>query len=64
MVESHAPIGIFDSGVGGLSVLKEICLQMPNESVLYFADQGHVPYGPRGLDEVRMFFRADYQVFY
>ena len=55
MVESHAPIGIFDSGVGGLSVLKEICLQMPNESVLYFADQGHVPYGPRGLDEVRMF---------
>ena len=55
MVENHAPIGIFDSGVGGLSVLKEIRLQMPNETVLYFADQGHVPYGPRGLDEVRMF---------
>ena len=55
MFESHAPIGIFDSGVGGLSVLKEIRLQMPNESVLYFADQAHVPYGPRGLDEVRMF---------
>jgi glutamate racemase len=55
MVSSHSPIGIFDSGVGGLSVLKEIRLQMPNESVLYFADQGHVPYGPRGLDEVRMF---------
>ena len=55
MFESHAPIGIFDSGVGGLSVLKEIRLQMPTESVLYFADQGHVPYGPRGLDEVRMF---------
>jgi len=55
MVSSHAPIGIFDSGVGGLSVLKEIRLQMPTESVLYFADQGHVPYGPRGLDEVRMF---------
>ena len=55
MLSSHSPIGIFDSGVGGLSVLKEIRLQMPTESVLYFADQGHVPYGPRGLDEVRMF---------
>ena len=55
MAPSQAPIGVFDSGVGGLSVLREIRLQMPNESVLYFADQGHVPYGPRGLDEVRMF---------
>jgi glutamate racemase len=55
MVPAKAPIGIFDSGVGGLSVLKEIRLQMPTESVLYFADQGHVPYGPRGLVEVRMF---------
>ena len=55
MVSANAPIGIFDSGVGGLSVLKEIRLQMPTESVLYFADQGHVPYGPRGLAEVRMF---------
>jgi glutamate racemase len=55
MVPGLAPIGIFDSGVGGLSVLKKIRRQMPNEAVLYFADQGHVPYGPRGLDEVRMF---------
>jgi glutamate racemase len=55
MVPVNAPIGIFDSGVGGLSVLKEIRLQMPSESVLYFADQGHVPYGPRGLVEVRLF---------
>ncbi len=55
MLPGHAPIGVFDSGVGGLSVLKEIRLQMPNESVLYFGDQGHVPYGQRGLDEVRMF---------
>jgi glutamate racemase len=55
MLPGHAPIGVFDSGVGGLSVLKEIRLQMPNESVLYFGDQGHVPYGPRRVDEVRMF---------
>jgi len=55
MAASVDPIGIFDSGVGGLSVLKQLRQQMPAESVLYFADQGHVPYGPRGLEEVRMF---------
>ena len=55
MVQSQAPIGIFDSGVGGLSVLKQIRLQMPTESVLYLADQAHVPYGPRGLAEVQLF---------
>ena len=50
-----SPIGIFDSGVGGLSVLRAIRQQMPDESVLYFGDQGHVPYGPRPLVEVRKF---------
>jgi glutamate racemase len=52
---NDAPIGIFDSGVGGLSVLREIRVQLPYESVLYFADQGHVPYGQRKADEVRTF---------
>jgi glutamate racemase len=55
MTSNNAPIGIFDSGVGGLSVLREIRALLPSESVLYFADQGHVPYGPRGLEEVRVF---------
>ena len=55
MPSNTAPIGIFDSGVGGLSVLREIRLQIPSESVLYIADQIHVPYGPRGLEEVRAF---------
>jgi glutamate racemase len=50
-----APIGIFDSGVGGLSVLKAVRLQLPNEPVIYLADQAHVPYGPRPLVEVRSF---------
>jgi len=49
------PIGIFDSGVGGLSVLKAIRKQLPNESVIYFGDQEHVPYGLRPLEEVRDF---------
>ena len=54
----QAPIGIFDSGVGGLSVLRAIRVQLPNENLLYFADQGHVPYGPRSLEEVRQFSEA------
>ncbi|PWH20331.1 MAG: glutamate racemase [Anaerolineae bacterium] len=49
------PIGVFDSGVGGLSVLREIVTQLPYEDVLYIADQAHVPYGRRPLEEVRQF---------
>ncbi len=52
------PIGVFDSGVGGLSVLHAIRQLLPGESILYFADQGHVPYGPRPLEEVRAFSGA------
>jgi len=52
---SKNSIGVFDSGVGGLSVLREIRKQSPNESILYFADQVHVPYGQRALEEVRDF---------
>lgn len=52
---SADPIGVFDSGVGGLSVLREIRRQHPHESVIYLADQAHVPYGPRPLEEVRRF---------
>jgi glutamate racemase len=49
------PLGVFDSGVGGLSVLRAIRQQLPYEDVIYLADQGHVPYGPRPLEEVRAF---------
>ena len=49
------PIGVFDSGVGGLSVLRAIRQQMPQQPVIYLADQAHVPYGPRSLEEVRAF---------
>lgn len=48
-------IGVFDSGVGGLSVLRAIRQQLPHEPVLFLADQAHVPYGPRTLEEVRSF---------
>ena len=48
-------IGVFDSGLGGLSVLRAIRQLMPSQPVIYFGDQGHVPYGPRPLEEVRAF---------
>lgn len=51
-------VGIFDSGVGGLSILAHIRQLLPQEKVLYFADQAHVPYGPRTMIEVREFSRA------
>ena len=50
-----APIGVFDSGVGGLSVLRAIWQELPYEETIFLADQGHVPYGPRPLEEVRAF---------
>lgn len=53
MTTSKAPIGAFDSGVGGLSVLHALRQELPGEDFIYFADQAHVPYGPRGLAEVR-----------
>jgi len=53
--DMSAPVGIFDSGVGGLSVLREIRRELPGVPALYVADQAHVPYGPRPLAEVRAF---------
>lgn len=50
---SDAPIGIFDSGIGGLSVALEIAKYLPNEHILYYADTAHVPYGPRDDQEIR-----------
>jgi glutamate racemase len=50
---SEAPIGVFDSGVGGLSVLGEIRSLLPNESLLYVADCGHIPYGEKTPEFIR-----------
>jgi glutamate racemase len=55
-LEDHrALIGVFDSGVGGLSVLRALWAEMPSLPVIYLADQAHVPYGPRPLEQVRHF---------
>jgi glutamate racemase len=53
-----APVGIFDSGVGGLSVVRAIHALVPEQPLIYLADQAHVPYGPRPLEEVRQFSEA------
>ena len=55
MPSLNNPIGIFDSGVGGLSVLREIRVQMPNENIIYFGDQAHVPYGARSMEQIQNF---------
>jgi glutamate racemase len=53
--DPRAPIGVFDSGVGGLTVARRILERLPHERIVYVADQAHVPYGGRPLDEVRGF---------
>ena len=58
MSNKTSPIGIFDSGVGGLSILRAIRAQMPEESVIYFGDQAHIPYGPRPMEQIRDFSEA------
>ncbi len=49
------PIGVFDSGVGGLTVLAELRRRLPHESTIYLGDNARTPYGPRPADEVRRF---------
>lgn len=57
MTGSSAPIGVFDSGIGGLTVVREIMRQLPNESIIYFGDTARVPYGPKSPDTVLRYSR-------
>lgn len=54
----NAPIGVFDSGFGGLTVAREIMKALPNESITYFGDTLHCPYGPRSFTEVQGFVES------
>jgi glutamate racemase len=54
---SAAPIGVFDSGVGGLTVVRELIRQLPRESLIYFGDTARVPYGPKSPDTIRNYSR-------
>jgi glutamate racemase len=52
-----APIGVFDSGIGGLTVVRELMRQLPNESIIYFGDTARVPYGPKSPETVIRYSR-------
>ena len=53
----NAPIGIFDSGVGGLTVAREIIRQMPKERIVYFGDTARLPYGSKSQDTIVRYSR-------
>lgn len=57
MVERRAPIGVFDSGIGGLTVVGEVLRTLPSEQIIYFGDTARVPYGPKSPDTVRRYAR-------
>lgn len=56
-IKNNAPIGVFDSGVGGLTVAREIIRQLPNESIVYFGDTARVPYGSKSKDTIIRYSR-------
>ena len=56
-MNSSAPIGVFDSGVGGLTVVREIMRQIPNERIVYFGDTARVPYGSKSKETVTRYSR-------
>lgn len=55
----NRPIGVFDSGLGGLTVVKELKKELPNENIIYFGDTGRVPYGSRGKDTIINYVKQD-----
>lgn len=55
----NRPIGVFDSGLGGLTAVRELAAQMPNETLIYFGDTGRVPYGGRSRDTIIRYARQD-----
>ena len=56
-MDRNAPIGVFDSGIGGLTVAREIMRQMPQERIVYFGDTARVPYGSKSQDTVLRYSR-------
>ena len=57
MCDKFAPIGVFDSGVGGLTVVREIMRQIPNERIVYFGDTARVPYGGKSKETIIRYSR-------
>ena len=59
MDEMQRPIGVFDSGVGGISVLRELVALMPNENFIFYGDSKNAPYGTKTIEDVRKLTLAD-----
>ena len=57
--DKNAPIGVFDSGVGGLTAVRELRRLLPDEDIVYFGDTGRVPYGTRGVDTIVRYAKQD-----
>ena len=60
---SKQPIGIFDSGVGGTSIWKEVNRLLPNENTIYLADSANAPYGPKGKGAIIKLSIKKYRIF-
>lgn len=59
MDKRERPIGVFDSGLGGLTVVKEILRHLPNENIIFFGDTGRVPYGGRSKETITQYVKDD-----
>lgn len=57
----RAPIGIFDSGVGGISVVKALERELPGEDLIFFGDSKNAPYGEKSVEEIRALSERSYQ---
>ena len=57
MRDPRSPIGVFDSGIGGLTVVRELIRQLPDESIIYFGDTARLPYGPKSPETVLRYSR-------
>ena len=55
----NRPIGFLDSGVGGLTVVRELKRQLPHESIVYIGDSARAPYGPRPAEQIRHWFNTN-----
>ena len=58
-MSDNRAIGVFDSGLGGLTVAREIMKLLPNENIVYFGDTGRVPYGTKGRETLRKYALQD-----
>lgn len=56
-IDRNAPVGVFDSGIGGLTVAREIMRQTPEERIVYFGDTARVPYGSKSQDTIVRYSR-------